>query len=251
MATSNPTPSTTVPRSTTPLPPYKLAFLQSCLTASALKFGTFTLKSGRISPYFFNAGLFHRGRLLRSISTAFANTLHSYVLSTASAENPFEFDILFGPAYKGIPLASSTLDKLCEIDEERYGDVSYSFNRKEAKSHGEGGSIVGSPLRGKKIIIIDDVITAGTAIREAIDIIKAEGGTLVGILVAFNRDERIGEGKGQEGSAIGSVRRETGVPVLSILSLDDVVSWLGSGEGAGEEVGGRVRAYRERWQARD
>jgi len=204
------------------LPPYKSQFIQKCIDADALKFGTFTLKSGRISPYFFNAGLFHRADLLRSISTAYAETL-------AAANLPF--DVLFGPAYKGIPLATATVDKLADIDVKRFGHTSYSFNRKEAKDHGEGGTIVGSPLKGKKIIIVDDVITAGTAIREAIQIIKREGGELVGIVVAFDRLEKTPakDGENEDAprrSAIGEVREEHGIPVLSILTLDDVVKYL-------------------------
>ncbi|KAF2805848.1 orotate phosphoribosyltransferase-like protein [Mytilinidion resinicola] len=228
------------------LPPHKLALLQSCLSANALKFGTFTLKSGRTSPYFFNAGLFHEGHLLRSISNAFAHTLHHSELSPQAPGAAPAFDILFGPAYKGIPLASTALLKLCDIDETRYGGLSYSFNRKEAKDHGEGGNIVGAPLAGKRVVIIDDVITAGTAIREAIEIIKVQGGELVGIVVAFDRMERVGDG---EGSAIGEVRRQYGVSVLSILSLDDVVEFL-RGLG-GEEDLRRLQEYRERYQARD
>ncbi|KAF2489142.1 orotate phosphoribosyltransferase [Lophium mytilinum] len=232
---------------TTPLPAHKLTFLQSCLSANALKFGTFTLKSGRTSPYFFNAGLFHEGHLLRSISTAFAETIHNSPLCRATGE--VGFDILFGPAYKGIPLAATTLLKLCDRSEARYGALSYSFNRKEAKDHGEGGNIVGAPLKNKRVVIIDDVITAGTAIREAIEIIKVQGGKLVGIVVAFDRMERVGDGEAQRGSAIGEVRRQYGVPVLSILSLDDVVEFL-RGLG-GEEDLRRLQEYRERYQARD
>ena len=152
---------------------YKSTFLQACLSASVLTFGEYTLKSGRKSPYFFNAGLFYRASLLRAISTAFAQTLIHH-----SDSNPsFAFDVIFGPAYKGVPLATATVDKLAELDEARFGEVGYSFNRKEAKDHGEGGAIVGAPLNGKKVVIIDDVITAGTAMREAIEIIKVQGGS--------------------------------------------------------------------------
>src|SRR6201996_9415549 len=152
--------------STTPvLAPWKSAFLEDCVKSNALKFGTFTLKSGRQSPYFFNAGLFHRADLLKSISTAFAHTL---------IDSNITFEVLFGPAYKGIPLATTTVDKLAQLDIERFGQISYSFNRKEAKDHGEGGNIVGASLKGKRIVIIDDGITAGPALREASDIIKTE-----------------------------------------------------------------------------
>src|ERR1700753_3891754 len=167
---------------TAPLAQWKTAFLEDCVKSNALKFGTFTLKSGRQSPYFFNAGLFHRADLLKSISTAFAHTL---------IDSHIDFDVLFGPAYKGIPLATTTVDKLAQLDNEKFGQTSYSFNRKEVKDHGEGGSIVGASLKGKKIIIIEDVITAGTAIRESIAIIQREGGVLVGIVIAINRQERL------------------------------------------------------------
>jgi orotate phosphoribosyltransferase len=227
------------------IPSYKTQFIQTCLTAQVLKFGTFTLKSGRQSPYFFNAGLFHRADLLRSITTAYAQTL---------AFSSIEFDVLFGPAYKGIPLATAAVDKLADIDIERFGGVSYSFNRKEAKTHGEGGSIVGSPLKGKKIVIVDDVITAGTAIREAIEIIKAEGGILVGIIVAFDRLEKMPAKEGQSEdaprqSAIGEVRKEYGTPVMSILTLDDVVGFLK--ETGSEDDLRRLEEYRQKYKASD
>jgi orotate phosphoribosyltransferase len=235
--------STNVP--TQPIPEYKKQFIEYCIKAEALKFGTFTLKSGRISPYFFNAGLFHRAALVRSISIAYANTL---------ASTPLEFDVLFGPAYKGIPLAATTVDKLADIDVKRYGEVSYSFNRKEVKTHGEGGSIVGSPLKGKKIVIVDDVITAGTAIREAIEIIAAEGGKLVGILVAFDRLEKTPAKEGEDEdaprkSAIGQIREQYGIPVMAILTLDDVVQFL-QASGSDNDLK-RLDEYREKYKASD
>ncbi|KAF2763180.1 orotate phosphoribosyltransferase [Pseudovirgaria hyperparasitica] len=226
---------------------HKATFIQSALSANALSFGTFTLKSGRTSPYFFNAGLFHRASLFRSISLAYANTLASHTPA-------LDFDVLFGPAYKGIPLAASVLDKLAGLDEKRYGDVSYSFNRKEAKDHGEGGTIVGAGLKGKRVVIIDDVITAGTAIREAIEIIKAQGGTLVGIIVAFDRQEKTPAKEGEDevaprGSAIGELSRAYEIPVLSILNLDDVVQYLKT-LGTPEDLK-RLEEYRERYRATD
>ena len=231
------------------LPEYKTAFLKDCLSSDALKFGTFTLKSKRISPYFFNAGLFHRADLLRSISSAYAHTLKTHAESDAS----FQFDILFGPAYKGIPLAAATIDKLADLDIEQYGKKSYSFNRKEAKDHGEGGSIVGASLKGKKIVIVDDVITAGTAIREAIDIIKKEGGELVGIIVAFDRKEKMPSATDDDGtprpSAIGEVRKHYGIPVLAILTLDDVVEYLRS-LGSADDLK-RLDEYRAKYKASD
>jgi orotate phosphoribosyltransferase len=231
------------------LPEYKQNFLKDCVSAGALKFGTFTLKSKRVSPYFFNAGLFHRADLLRSMSLAYAHTMKAH----GESDSSFEFDVLFGPAYKGIPLAATTIDKLADLDVAKYGKKSYSFNRKEAKTHGEGGNIVGASLKGQKIVIIDDVITAGTAIREAIDIIKREGGELVGIIVAFDRQEKTptaNDDDGQPGpSAIGEVRKQYGIPVLSILTLDDIVEYLRSL--GGEEDLKRLDEYRAKYKASD
>lgn len=231
------------------LPEFKQTFLRDCVSAGALKFGTFTLKSKRVSPYFFNAGLFHRADLLRSISSAYAHTLANH----ATSDPTFQWDILFGPAYKGIPLAAATVDKLAALDLDTYGLKSYSFNRKEAKTHGEGGNIVGASLKGKKIVIVDDVITAGTAIREAIDIISKEGGELVGIIVAFDRREKMPTADDDDGkpgpSAIGEVRKQYGIPVLAILTLDDVVEYLRSL--GGEDDLKRLDEYREKYRASD
>lgn len=245
----NPKASTVTEKPTMSLPEFKQNFLKDCVSAGALKFGTFTLKSKRISPYFFNAGLFHRADLLRSISSAYAHTLKAHGESDPS----FQWDILFGPAYKGIPLAAASVDKLADLDLAKYGQKSYSFNRKEAKDHGEGGNIVGASLKGKKIVIVDDVITAGTAIREAIDIIKKEGGELVGIIVAFDRQEKTPTPNDEDGkpgpSAIGEVRKQYGIPVLAILTLDDVVQYLRSL--GGEEDLKRLDEYREKYKASD
>lgn len=227
------------------LPAYKTDFLSTCVEADALKFGSFVLKSGRTSPYFFNAGLFHSGKLVRSISTAFAQSIRSAGL---------DFDVLFGPAYKGIPLAATTVDKLATMDETLYGDVHYSFNRKEAKSHGDGGTIVGAPLKGQRVVIIDDVITAGTAIREAIDLIDAQGGILVGIVVALDRQEKTPNMDGDDSlpapSAIGQVRKQYNVPVEAIINLDDLIRFLESGDrpvGTAEDME-RMKEYRRRYQ---
>lgn len=231
------------------LPDYKQNFINDCVSSGALKFGTFTLKSKRISPYFFNAGLFHRADLLRSISSAYAHTLKLH-----GEEDPsFQWDILFGPAYKGIPLAAASIDKLADLDGDKFGKKSYSFNRKEAKDHGEGGSIVGASLKGQKIVIVDDVMTAGTAIREAIDIIKREGGDLVGIIIAFDRQEKAPTATDDDGkpgpSTIGEVRKQYGIPVLSILTLDDVAEYLRSL--GGEEDLKRLDDYRSKYRASD
>ncbi|KAI9839279.1 MAG: Orotidine 5'-phosphate decarboxylase [Sarea resinae] len=242
--------ASSTPLTSSSLPDYKASFLSACLTSSVLKFGTFTLKSGRQSPYFFNAGLFHRADLLHSISVAFAHTLAGHLSSQPPELTP---DVIFGPAYKAIPLATATVTELAALDEKRFGSLSYSFNRKEAKDHGEGGNIVGSPLRGKKVFIVDDVITAGTAIREAIDIIKREGGQLVGIVVALDRQEKMPSTTDDDGaprpSAIGEVRRQYGVPVLSILTLDEIIEGL-TGVGDKDDVR-RLDEYRKRYRASD
>ena len=169
--------------STSELPPWKSELIELSLTSGILTFGTYKLKSNRISPYFVNCGLFSRAKLIRAISSAYARTLDTY-----SRNHPdFGFDVLFGPAYKGIPLCATTAEKLAGLHEARWGDVGYSFNRKEVKDHGEGGLMVGESLKGKRVVVIDDVMTAGTAIREAISIIENQGGTLAGIIVALDR----------------------------------------------------------------
>jgi orotate phosphoribosyltransferase len=187
------------------------SFISLCLELGVLRFGEFKLKSGRVSPYFFNAGLFNSGRALAELGRAYADAIQAGNLS---------FDVLFGPAYKGIPLVATTAVALAD----RHGrSVPWSFNRKEAKDHGEGGSIVGSPLRGR-VLIVDDVITAGTAIREAIDIIRAAGAEPAGVVLALDRQER-GQG---ELSAVQEVERNLGLPVTSILKLADLIAWLES-----------------------
>ncbi len=187
----------------------KAAFIDFIMQAGVLKLGRFTLKSGRQSPYFFNAGLFNSGGQLATLAEGYAATI---------AENGVDYDILFGPAYKGIPLAATTAVSLAKD----FGiDKPYAFNRKEAKDHGEGGNIVGHPLQGK-VLIIDDVITAGTAIREAIDIIKSNGAEPCGVVVALDRMEK---GKG-ELSAIQEVERDYGLPVYSIINLNDIIEYL-------------------------
>ncbi len=185
------------------------SFIDLCLELGVLRFGEFKLKSGRISPYFFNAGLFNTGRALAQLGRA-------YAASIQAANLPF--DVLFGPAYKGIPLVSTTAVALAE----HHGrSAPWAFNRKEAKDHGEGGSIVGAPLEGR-VLIIDDVITAGTAIRESVDLILAAGAQPTGVLLALDRQER-GQGKL---SAVQEVELQFGIPVTSILKLEDLISWL-------------------------
>jgi orotate phosphoribosyltransferase len=184
-------------------------FIRFAIKRGVLRFGQFTLKSGRISPYFFNAGLFDSGLSLAQLGRFYA---------AAVVESGIDFDVLFGPAYKGIPLAATTAVALAEHHQL---DMPWCFNRKEAKDHGEGGTLVGAPLSGR-VLIIDDVITAGTAIREVMQIIQAQGAHAAGVLIALNRQER---GKG-ELSAIQEVERDYGMPVVSIVSLEQVLEYL-------------------------
>ncbi|EEH19038.1 orotate phosphoribosyltransferase [Paracoccidioides brasiliensis Pb03] len=236
----------------TPLPVYKTAFLETCLSADVLKFGDFTLKSGRKSPYFFNAGLFHTSSLLSAISTAFANTIISFLSSNPSIPKP---DVIFGPAYKGIPFACSTLLELNRIDPDTWSSVSYSFNRKEVKDHGEGGNIVGAPLKGKNVLVIDDVITAGTAMRETLKLVDMEGGKVVGFVVALNRQEKMpgskdGEDDGEPRmSAMGQVKQEFGVPTASIVTLQDLITLM-EAQGKREDME-KLGDYRRRYRASD
>lgn len=188
---------------------YQTDFIEFALQRQVLRFGEFTLKSGRLSPYFFNAGLFNTGAALARLGQFYA---------AAIMDNNLEFDVLFGPAYKGIPLAAATSIALAE---QYQCDVPYSFNRKETKDHGEGGNIVGAPLQGR-VLIIDDVITAGTAIREAMQIIEAAGATPAGIIIALDRQEK-GQG---ELSAIQEVEQQYSIPVLGIIRLEHLIAYL-------------------------
>ncbi|MEZ9125676.1 orotate phosphoribosyltransferase [Vibrio splendidus] len=188
---------------------YQREFIEFALEKEVLKFGEFTLKSGRKSPYFFNAGLFNTGRDLARLGRFYAAAL---------ADSGIEFDVLFGPAYKGIPIATTTAVALADHHDV---DTPYCFNRKEAKNHGEGGNLVGSELEGR-IMLVDDVITAGTAIRESMEIIQANGADLAGVLVAIDRQEK---GRG-ELSAIQEVERDFGCAIISIVSLTDLVTFL-------------------------
>ncbi|ABC32986.1 MULTISPECIES: orotate phosphoribosyltransferase [Hahella] len=190
---------------------YQKAFIEFAIQREVLKFGQFTLKSGRSSPYFFNAGLFNT-------STTLAQIGHFYAAALTSS--PLQYDMLFGPAYKGIPLVSALAVTLAN---EKSMDVPYAFNRKEAKAHGEGGVIVGAPLKGK-VLIVDDVITAGTAIREVISIIKANGAEPAGVLIALDRQER---GQHQL-SAIQEIEQNYQIPVTAIIQLDQILEFLKS-----------------------
>ncbi|EIZ1341900.1 orotate phosphoribosyltransferase [Vibrio parahaemolyticus] len=205
---------------------FQREFIEFALEKEVLKFGEFTLKSGRKSPYFFNAGLFNTGRDLARLGRFYAAAL---------ADSGIEFDVLFGPAYKGIPIATTTAVALADHHDI---DTPYCFNRKEAKNHGEGGNLVGSALEGR-IMLVDDVITAGTAIRESMEIIKANGADLAGVLVAIDRQEK---GKG-ELSAIQEVERDFGCAVISIVSLGDLITYLEEKGNATEHLEA-VKAYR-------
>ena len=206
---------------------YQQQFIQLALSCQALKFGTFTLKSGRVSPYFFNAGLFQSGGAIAQLGEFYAQAL---------IDSGCEFDMLFGPAYKGIPLATTTAVALTRHQR----DVPVCYNRKEAKDHGEGGVLVGAPLQGK-VAIVDDVITAGTAIREVLDIIANSDAKPGAILVGLNRQER---GKG-ELSAIQEIEKETGVPVVSIVSLEHIIEYVG--ENNDPETLAQIEAYRAQY----
>jgi len=207
---------------------YQTEFLNFALEKGVLRFGEFTLKSGRISPYFFNAGLFNSGSALARLGRFYAQAI---------VDSGIKFDVLYGPAYKGIPLAAVTAAALYDHHQI---DIPYAFNRKEAKSHGEGGSIVGHALEGQ-ILIIDDVITAGTAIRESMDIIEAEGAKPAGVVIALDRQEK---GKGDK-SAIQEVEQDYGIPVASIAKLENVIGFLEQ-QGDADHLA-NIRAYRDQY----
>ena len=208
---------------------YQREFLRFALDTGVLRFGEFKLKSGRMSPYFFNAGLFNTGASLARLGRYYAEAI---------VASGIGFDMLYGPAYKGIPLAAAAGIALAD----HHGrDLPYAFNRKEAKDHGEGGVIVGSPLRGR-VLILDDVITAGTSVGESVDIIRGQGATPAGVVIALDRRERGSD----ERSAVDAVRERYGIPVLSIVALDDLIAYLGEGSGLAEHLEA-VSAYRARY----
>ncbi len=209
--------------------PYQRQFIEFALNKQVLKFGEFTLKSGRQSPYFFNAGLFNTGRDLALLGRFYAEAL---------VDSGVDFDLLFGPAYKGIPIATTTAVALSEHHER---DVPYCFNRKEAKDHGEGGNLVGSPLQGR-VMLVDDVITAGTAIRESMEIIQANGATLAGVMISLDRQER---GSG-ELSAIQEVERDYGCQVIAIITLNDLIAYLAEKPEMANHLAA-VEAYRQQY----
>lgn len=208
---------------------YQKEFIEFALEKQVLKFGEFTLKSGRTSPYFFNAGLFNTGRDLARLGRFYAAALQ---------DSGIDFDVLFGPAYKGIPIATTTAVALADHHDR---DVPYCFNRKEKKDHGEGGTLVGSALEGK-IMLVDDVITAGTAIRESMEIIAANGADLSGVLIALDRQEK---GKA-ELSAIQEVEHDFNTQVISIVKLADLITYLEQKGDMSEHLAS-VKAYRDQY----
>ncbi|KAF7730716.1 hypothetical protein EC973_001665 [Apophysomyces ossiformis] len=190
---------------------YQREFIEFALANDVLKFGQFTLKSGRVSPYFFNAGLFNSGKTLGAIGRFYAAAL---------VDAQFSYDVLFGPAYKGIPLVCATA---LSLTAEHQLEAPFAFNRKEKKDHGEGGDIVGTPLHGK-VVVVDDVITAGTAINESIGIIKQNNAQLAGVLVAVDRAEVAPDGSGK--SAIQAVEEKNNVPVRAIITMDHIMEFM-------------------------
>tara|TARA_B100000475_G_scaffold197424_1_gene176345 strand:+ start:531 stop:1175 length:645 start_codon:yes stop_codon:yes gene_type:complete len=211
---------------------YKQKFIEMSIQIGALKFGEFELKSGRVSPYFFNMGLFSTGQALKNIGDFYASALE---------ESNIEFDMLFGPAYKGIPLASVMSASLFMNHDK---DVPFVYNRKEKKDHGEGGRIVGPPLSGK-IVIVDDVITAGTAIKEASQIIHETGAEISGIIIAIDRQEK---GAG-EYSAVQEVSSKLGVPVISIVNLDQILAFVKNSSSELEDHVEAIESYRKEYGA--
>lgn len=207
---------------------YQREFIEFARQHDVLRFGAFQLKSGRTSPYFFNAGLFNSGQALAKLGRFYAATIE---------QANIDYDVLFGPAYKGIPLAAATAVTLAN---EYNKDIPYVFNRKEAKGHGEGGSLVGAPIKGKRVLIIDDVITAGTAIREVMSLLEKEDACAAGVVIAFNRQER---GQGTL-SAIQEVERDFGIPVLSIINLEHLIGHLQKEQNS-KDLLTRVETYQQ------
>jgi orotate phosphoribosyltransferase len=223
--------------------PLRQQFIEFALQAGVLKFGEFVTKAGRKTPYFFNAGLFNRGALLGRLARFYGQTLLAAV-----AARRVEFDMLFGPAYKGIPLATATAVALAELGR----DVPFAFNRKEAKDHGEGGLLVGAPLAGR-VVILDDVITAGTSVRESVDLIRSQRATPAGVLIALDRKERAGPDDAlSERSAVQEIESRYDMPVVAIADLDDLFSFIDSGSALARQAApyrAAMVAYRERYGA--
>lgn len=209
---------------------YQKEFLQFAIDTGVLRFGEFKLKSGRLSPYFFNSGLFNTGACLAKLGKFYAQSI---------VASGVEFDLIYGPAYKGIPLASALAIALSND----YGrDIPYAFNRKEAKDHGEGGNIVGHPMEGRKVLIIDDVISAGTSVRESMEIIKAHNAEAAAVVIALDRQE---VGKGNT-TAIQEVEKEFGIPVVSIVCLGNLINFLETNNADQKQIDA-IKAYREKY----
>ncbi len=208
---------------------YQQQFIEFAIKTGVLRFGSFTLKSGRISPYFFNSGLFNTGASLARLGRFYAQAI---------TESALDYDVLFGPAYKGIPLASTTVVALADHYQR---DVPYIFNRKEVKDHGEGGQLVGAELSGK-VLIIDDVISAGTSVRESVDIIKRAGAMPAGVVIALDRQERGLDSR----SAIQEVEAEHNIPVTSIICLDDLLEFIKNDASLTQHLSA-VEAYRKEY----
>ncbi|PWN90070.1 orotate phosphoribosyltransferase [Acaromyces ingoldii] len=222
------------PKTSSTLEPYQVSYLSMLLSSEILKFGgPFTLKSGRQSPYFFNAGLFCTGESIAAVASCYAERIK---------RSGVEFDVLFGPAYKGIPLAATVAMAL----QLQHGiNVGFTYNRKEAKTHGEGGTLVGASMKGKRVLVLDDVMTAGTAINEAVAYIAAEkDAKLVGVCIALDRQERIKEDD-TEGT-VDMVSKRLGVPVLSVVGLDQIIAFLEARGGYEKEIES-MKDYRARY----
>lgn len=213
--------------------PHQRDFIELALTHHVLRFGEFTLKSGRVSPYFFNLGQISSGAALMRLAHAYAQTL---------LDAKLEFDALFGPAYKGIPLAAAVAIALAEQGR----DVPFAYNRKEVKTHGEGGTLVGPNLDGKRVVLIDDVLTAGTALREAVGILRTSGAQPVAALIALDRQEQ-GPIAGQ--SAVQAMTHDTGVPVLSLVNVDQVLDFLAQ-DAEHETTRAAIHAYQGQYGVR-
>lgn len=218
-------------------------FIEFALNTQVLRFGEFKTKAGRLSPYFFNLGLFNTGKTLGKLAEFYAQTL-----LTARREGKIEFDMIFGPAYKGIPLAAAVAVKLAEMG----CDIPYAFNRKEAKDHGEGGMIIGSPLKGK-VIVIDDVISAGTSVRESVKLIQAAGAQASGVVIALDRMEKGGNAEQMtEVSAVQDVINTFHMPVISIINLKDLLAFMNEDTPMAQQARAyrdAVQAYRDRYGA--
>ncbi|ADE16813.1 orotate phosphoribosyltransferase [Nitrosococcus halophilus Nc 4] len=209
---------------------YQNEFIEFAIEKGVLRFGEFTLKSGRVSPYFFNSGLFNSGASLARLGRFYAHAI---------SDSGIAFEVLFGPAYKGIPLVAATAIALME----QHGrDVGYAFNRKEVKDHGEGGNVVGAPLEGQRVLIVDDVISAGTSVQESVTIIHAAGAIPAGVVISLDRQER---GQGKQ-SAVQEVEAQHGIPVVSITRLDHLI-WHLEGKPAMEKHLNQMQAYKKQY----